>query len=120
MTIREYLERIGRNNVTFIILHAVKDDNTPFYHSEYKTTPVRHRDEWLQGDGFIDNHIVIMADHPPVDLTGAWHNWYKDGFLRCAVVTTEADLRTMYSEKQALDMIAMYEREVRKHMETKA
>lgn len=117
MTIREYLEQIGRTDVTFIISHAVKDENTPFYHSEYKTAPVRHSNEWLQGDGFIDNHIVINADHPPIDVTGTWLNWYKNGHLQCAVVTTEADLLTLYSEKQARDMIAMYDWEVRKHMQ---
>lgn len=120
MKIREYLEKMStRNNATFIIQKAVKDEHSPFYNDEYKTTPVRHRDEWLQGEGFIDNYIVIKADHPPIDVTGAWNNWYKGGLLRCAMVTTETDLLTHYGENQGRSMIAYYDREVRKQMETK-
>lgn len=116
MKIREYLEnRSSNTNVTFIIQKAVKDEHSPFYHDEYKTTSVQHPNEWLRGT-FIDNYIVIKADHPPVDVTGAWHNWYKGGHLRCCMVTTEADLLTHYGEKQGRDMIAYYDREVRKQM----
>lgn len=120
MKIREYLEKMGpRCDFTFIIQKAVKDEHSPLYHDEYRTTPVRYGTEWLNGEGFIDNYIVIKADHPPIDVTGAWNNWYKSGSLRCAMVTTEADLLTHYGEEQGRDMIAYYEREVRKQMETK-
>lgn len=117
MNIREYLEKTGTENATFIIQKCVKDEHSPFYNDEYKTTPVRCHHEWMQADGFIDTHIVIKADHPPVDVTGAWHNWYKKGHLRCAMVTTEADLLTHYGEEQGRRMIAFYEKEVRKQME---
>lgn len=118
MTVREYLDKIGRADVTFIVQKAVKDEASPFYHDEYGTTSVQYSTEWLRGT-FADTHIVIVADHPPVDVTGAWHNWYKSGHLRCAVVTTEADLITHYGEAQGRDMIAMYDREVRKQMRQK-
>lgn len=117
MKIREYIEKVGPTQATFIIQKAVKDEHSPFYHNEYTTTPVRYQHEWLQHDGFVDTHIVIKADHPPVDVTGAWHNWYKHGHLRCAMVTTEADLLTHYGEEQGRRMIAYYEQEVRKEME---
>ena len=117
MNIREYLEKTAKPEATFIIQKAVKNENAPGYHNEYKTTPVRHKSEWLRGEGFIDNYIVIKADHPPIDVTGAWHNWHKGGSLGCAMVTTEADLLTHYGEKQGHRMIAYYEREVCKQME---
>lgn len=117
MNIREYLEKTGATQATFIIKKAVKDEASPFYHDEYKTTPVRYKHEWMQSEGFVDNHIVIKADHPPIDVTGAWHNWYKGGTLRCAMVTTEADLLTHYGEEQGRKMIAYYEREVQAQME---
>lgn len=119
MTVREFIVKTGtRCDRTFIVQKSVKDEASPFYHDEYGTTSVQHSNEWLRGT-FVDTHIVIVADHPPVDVTGAWHNWYKSGHLRCAVVTTEADLITHYGEAQGRDMIAMYDREVRKQMRQK-
>lgn len=118
MTVREYLNKIGRADVTFIVQHTVKDKFTPFYHSEYKTTCIQFSTEWLR-EQIADTHIVIVADHPPIDTTGGWHNRYKGGFLRCAMVTTEADLITHYGEAQGRDMIAYYDREVRAQMRQK-
>lgn len=114
MTIREYLQKSQFNvaDVTFIVQRAVKDENTPFYHDEYWTTPVRSVREWLEGEGFVDTHIVINADHPPIDVTGTWGNWYKMGRLRCVVVTTEEELIKHYGEKQGKDMVAFYKRTV--------
>lgn len=118
MNAREYLEKQAKNQqITFVIARAVKDEATPFYHYEYRTTPIRAAWEWLREDGsgrrFGDNYLVINADHPPVDITGLWVRNYKAGHLSCAVLTTEADLRTMYSEKQAADMIAYYNKTVK-------
>lgn len=120
MTVREYLAKIGTgHNVTFIVQKAVKDEHSPFYHDEYKTTPIYSPQELLRGYCFVDTNIVINADHPPVDVTGTWSNMYKRGHLRCAMITTEADLMTRYSEVQGRDMIAYYDREVRKQMRQK-
>ena len=113
MNAREYLEKLDQNSqVTFVIAHAVKDAASPFYHYEYKTTPVFTAWEVLKGE-WIDKYMVINSDHPPVDITGTWHNWYKSGRLSCAMLTTESDLRTMYGEKQAADMIAYYNKTVK-------
>ena len=113
MNAREYLQKQNKlQSVTFVIAHAVKDAATPFYHYEYKTMPVFTAQEMLQGE-WIDKYMVINSDHPPVDITGTWHNWYKSGRLSCAMLTTEDDLRAMYSEKQAADMIAYYNRTVK-------
>lgn len=114
MKIREYLEKIEKHtDVTFIIQRSIKDDHAPFYHNEFQTTPIRTNQEWLEGEGFIDNHIVINQDHPPIDVTGTWVNWYMAGRLKCAVVTTEEDLIRHYGEKQGRDMIAYYNRTVK-------
>lgn len=114
MTAREYVQKIHPQQVTFVIAHSVRYEHAPGYYYEYKTTPIYHTSELLRypADSFIDNHIVINADHPPIDVAGIWTRHYKRGFLCCAMLTTEEDLRTRYSEKQAEDMIAYYKREI--------
>lgn len=112
MKVREYLQKFpDATSVTFIKQVSVKDEASPFYHSEYKTTPIFSGWEWLRNDRICD-YLVINADHPPIDVIGGWHNWYRDGHLKCAVITTEAELRKLYSEEQTQRMIAYYERTV--------
>lgn len=118
MTLREYLQKVeakrgpGRD-VTFIIAHAVKDARTPFFHSEYRATPIRSASEWLRsGEDFLDESLVINADHPPIDIPGHWGAKYRKGWLDCAVLTTQADLELLYSTQQARDMAAYYKRTV--------
>ena len=113
MTAREFLTKYCTNEeVTFIIQHAVKDEHSPFYNNTYSTTPMRRDWEW-QRHIWLDSYIVIKADHPPIDVTGAWLNRYNAGHLKCAMLTTEADLIRHYGEKQGRDMIEWYKRTVK-------
>lgn len=64
-----------------------------------------------------EKYIVIRADHAPIDISGGWTNWYKGGHLHCAIITTEEDLYTHYSETQAKEMIEWYDEQVRKQMQ---
>jgi hypothetical protein len=118
MTLRDYLQKIEKKHgpsrdVTFIIAHAVKDEHTPFFHNEFRETPIRSAWQWLKSsDEFLDAYIVINADHPPIDIPGNWVNKYKKGWLSCAVLTTQNDLELLYPGKQALDMAAYYNRTV--------
>lgn len=106
MTRIQWLETLNKNeNVTFIIMKAVKDDYSPMYHAEYRTTPIRGVYEWLQSE---DGYIVINRDHPPIDVTGNWEKWYRGGRLKCAIITTEDDLYKMYGDKQGEEMIEYY------------
>lgn len=113
MKLREFLQENGRNiQYTLVIQKTVKDEHSPFYHDEYKTTPIYSTWEWLQSS-CIDKYIVINRDHPPIDVTGCWLNWYNKGNLGCCVVTTEEDLILHYGEKQGKDMIDYYDRKIR-------
>ena len=117
MKLTEWLQSKGQNEqATFIIAKAVKDDNSPFYHTEYRTTPIYNVWEWLKTET-AEKYIVINADHSPIDITNGWVNWYKGGRLQCAIITTEEDLYTEMSKAQAERMIAYYDREVRKQMQ---
>lgn len=110
MTRKEWLETQNKNDeVTFIIAKAVKDENSPMYHYEYRTTPIRAVWDWLNGSN-NDKYIVINTDHPPIDITNGWGNWYKRGSLKCAIITTNEDLFKMYSGEQAERMIEYYDR----------
>lgn len=115
MTVREYLQKQGRDDqITFVIAHAVKDENTPFNHYEYRTTAICCAWEWLEKSTWYDRYLVVNDDHPPVDITGNWVRWYKNGHLKCAVITTEEDIRaTCGGEEQTQRMIAFYKRTVK-------
>ena len=107
MTRKEWLETLNKNeDVTFIIAKAVKDDYSPMYHKEYRTTPVRAVYEWLQGE---DGYVVLNPDHSQIDVTGNWGKWYRNGRLKCAVITTKEDLYTMYGDKQGEEMLKHYD-----------
>lgn len=114
MNAREYLDKLNSGReVTFVIARAVKDEASPYYHTEYRTTPIHSAWEWLDGEA-LDDHIVINADHPPMDITGNWVRAYNAGRLSCAVLTTVDDLRKMYpNEAQLQRMIAYYEKTVK-------
>lgn len=119
MNATEYLSKLPTNEpTTFLIARAVKDEATPFFHFEYRSTPARSAWEWLCQDGsgarFGDRYIVINDDHPPVDPSGTWCQWYEKGRLTSVMVTTEADLHLLYRPEQAARMIEYYDRKVRK------
>jgi hypothetical protein len=114
MKLREWLEAKGQNEqATFVIAKAVKDEQSPMYRYEYRETPIRTVWEWLGGET-ADKYIVINPDHPPIDIAGHWVRHYNKGWLKCCVITTEQDLYTKYSEKQAKEMLEWYDKEVRK------
>ena len=116
MKVKEWLESKGTSEqATFIIAKSVKDDNSPFYHKEYKTTPICYVWEWLKTQT-AETYIIINADHSPIDITNGWVNWYKNGFLHCAIITTEEDLYREMSKEQAERMIAWYDKETRKQL----
>ena len=108
MKVNEFLKHFKSGEFTFTIAKTVKDEHTPFYHNEFYQTPVRNIDEWFKWDGAKD-YIVINPDSCPIDIAGNWQHWYKKGYLKCAIITTEKDLKTKYSEQQANDMIKWYD-----------
>lgn len=114
MKTREYLDQQPSNReVAFVIARAVKDDATPYYHTEYRMTPIHSAWEWLDAET-LDDCIVINADHPPMDITGHWVRAYNAGRMSCAVLTTVEDLRKLYpNEAQLQRMIAHYEKTVK-------
>ena len=114
MKLTEWLQSKGQNDsATFVIAKAARWEGAPGHTFEYKTTPIRTVWEWLEGNTG-EKYIVINANHPPIDVTGNWVRWYEKGRVLCAMITTEEDVRTIYSEKQAEDMLDMWDREVRK------
>ena len=116
MLLKEWLQTKGKNeNATFIVEKAVKDEHTPFYHSEYRTTPIHSVWEWLEGET-SGKFIVVKADHPPIDTTGNWLQWYKAGELHCAMVTSEENLFARYGKEQAKQMIKWYDEKVREEL----
>ena len=117
MKLKEWLQSKGKNEqATFVIAKAVKDENSAFYHNEFKTTPIYCVWEWLEGK-MGEKYIVINADYPPIDIAGHWLRSYNAGHLLCAIITTEKDLYNELSEEQAKRMLAYYDAEVRKQMQ---
>lgn len=117
MKLNEFLQKDKRNDYTFTIAKAVKDDETPFYHNEFYQTPIRFIDEWI--DSNLKDYIVINPDSCPIDISGTWQNWYKHGRLNCAIITTEKDLYAEYSEQQAQDMIEYYDKKIKEWLSNK-
>lgn len=121
MKVKEYLQAIGKidgEQVTFVIAKAVKNEYSQFYHEEYRTTPIRSAYEWLREDSNTKDYIVLNGEQPPIAhiTTKFWLNRFNTGHLSCLLITTEEDIRMIYSEPQATDVIAMYDEEIRKSL----
>lgn len=119
MTVREYLEAIGKYNtsrteqLTFLIGMATKDEHTPFYHLRYDNSPIRCIYEWVRLDGKIMDYHVIKESHPPIDAGSGWLNWYNKGHLMCMLVVSTEDINKIYGKEQAESYIAYREEEIR-------
>lgn len=107
MLVREYLKELKENQeVTFVIVKAVKDEETPFYHNQFYQTPIRLASEWMEG--FDDTYIVVKKDTCPIDINGIWDTWYEKSRIKCAMIMKKSELRKQYSGKQAETMIEYY------------
>lgn len=106
MTVREHLEKFNQYvDVTFIKARARKDANTPGYHPEYQTTPIRTIDEWKNSN--IMDYYVLNDKQCPIDwLSGAlWQPAFNNGRLISLLVISKKDLELLYSTEQATSMI---------------
>lgn len=123
MKVKEYLQLIGKtenssDSLTFVISRAVKDDNTPYYHEEYRTTPIRSIWEWCESD--IMNYIVLNPTQPPIDwLTTGWNNRYKRGDLMSMLVIPKEDLYLIYPQKQADELIIFIDKKIKESIKAK-
>lgn len=98
----------SRVDVTFLIVRAVKDDNTPFYHAEYRTTVLQPVREWLKNEHKPLLGAVVLNDNHPamVWLSGVdWNNIIKRGLARCLLVVPPEDFAKLIpGDKQRADM----------------
>lgn len=121
MNVRQYFDLLGKDKIftqaTFIIARAVKDNHSPSYHAEYRTTPIYTVEEWLNNAKILD-YIVLNDKQAPIDwLSGApWINWYNGGHLLSLLVIPRDELETLYSQDQARSMEEYIERKIREEV----
>lgn len=109
MTVQEFIPRLNNKTtyVTFLVAKAVKDEYTPFYHVEYKTTPLYSTYE-LKKVAVYKNHIILNDNANSIDwLSGVkWNTLIKHGTAKCMVIINEEDLKILYpDDKQRREMI---------------
>jgi hypothetical protein len=105
MKVKEYLKSHDWNEISFIIAKAVKDEATPYYHAEYKTSSLLHPyDDFIN---FYDDYLILNDNAFPIDwLSGAtWGNAVKRGYAKCLLIISWKDLTALYSEEQARETI---------------
>lgn len=116
MLVKEYLSKFNENKqVTFIKAVARKDENTPFFHEEYQTTPIRSIYEFEKSP--IMNCYVLNHKQPPIDwLSGSscQHQFNKGDILSLLVISKE-DMALLYNPKQAVEIIEFIEKEIAKN-----
>lgn len=114
MLLKEYLEAIGAEpskDLTLVIATAAKDTNIPYYHLQYRTTPILSVMDWLE----VKDYILLNPSQPPICTITAPHfsNMYNKGYLLCMLVTTQEDINKLYNQKQAEEILAEYDKAVR-------
>lgn len=105
MTVREYLKGCNKYaDVTFIKARARKDANTPGYHAEYQTTPIRTLAEWEKSN--LMDYYILNDKQCPIDwLSGAsWKVAFDNGRLISLLVISKEDLEMLFSKEQASRM----------------
>ena len=114
MLVKEYLNSFNENKqVTIIKAVARKDENTPFYHEEYQTTPIRCISEFHKSP--IMNYYVLNHKQPPIEwLSGAgWQNRFAKGDILSLLVISKEDIELLYSKKQAAEIIECIEKGIK-------
>lgn len=106
MLVKEFLKDIT-GEVTFIKARARKDANTPFYHAEYQTTPIRRVEDWT--DKILD-YIILNNAQTPIDwLSGApWKMAFDRGDLMSLLVISPEDFELLYPSKEQRDSMIKY------------
>ena len=104
MKVKDYLQTHEWSEVSFIIAKAVKDDNTPFYHPEYKTSALFHKFEDMS---YYNEYLILNDKAMPLDwLSGSpWGNAVRSGWAKCLLVINWKDLTTLFCEEQANSII---------------
>ena len=115
MKVKEYLEQYpAATQVTFIKAMSKKDANTPFYHSEYQTTPIHSIWEW-DGSDIMDYLILNNKQHPIEWLSGTgWGNWFNKGHLISLLVISQEDLDKLYNKEQGQSLIKSIDEQITK------
>lgn len=101
MKVKDYLQTHEWSEVSFIIAKAVKDDTTPLFHPEYKTSSLlQHFESDISN---YDDYLILNYNAMPLDwLSGApWGNAVRRGRAKCLLIINREDLITLYSEEQA-------------------
>lgn len=120
MRVKEYLEAKGVRDtqmITFVISRYAKLDEGYPASEVFTSTPNRAAWEWLKGDK-VKNYIVLNPNQPPIEsITTLYnHNRYNSGDLMCMLVTPEEEIKKHYSEKQAPEIIEMYDKAVKESL----
>lgn len=106
MLVKEYLEsKDYKGKITFIKARARKDNNTPYYHQEYQTTPMYNVDEL--GDSRLLEYIVLNDQQAPIDWISnqGWTNWFNKGMLKSMLIISKEDLELLYPNKEQRDSL---------------
>lgn len=108
MKVKEYIEAAGVNEnkrLMFIIGDG----------SKYRTSSIRSVWEWLMEGSSVKDYIVLNPSQPPVATitTNHWLRNFNEGSLLCMFVMPEAAIRAQYSQRQAEQVLAMYDKEVK-------
>ena len=113
MKVREYLSNFSKyTDVTFIKARARKDANTPFYHTEYQTTPMQSIEDWEKSK--IMDYYVLNNKQSPIEwLSGTgWINQFNRGHLISLLVISKEDIETLYSKEQAKNIIEYIDKKI--------
>ena len=104
MKVKEYLQKLDPyKRVTFIITKAVKDDHSPFYHAEYKETPLQMSKDWLKhnNEPILESIILNDKQSPITWLSGAdWNVDIKNGCAMCILIVNPSDFALMYKSEE--------------------
>lgn len=118
MRVREYLEKVNCSQITFIKARARKDARSPYYHSEYQTTPIYS--SWELEESRLMDYIILNHNQAPIDwLSGSnWGLHFNKGILKSLLVISEEDLALLYrGEEQRKHMIEFIDKKILKELE---
>lgn len=125
MKLSQYLKLIKHTQFSVICAIAVKDEHSPFYHSQYKTWPLQTTDEYLRHVDEMDSNetlIVLNPHQAPIEWSSGacWTGWFNHGRIEGILVIKEEDFKLLCpSEEQRQDMERYIDEKIMDYINTK-
>lgn len=108
MLFKEFRQLRKCKDFNLITITAVKDEHTPFYHSEYNDNhPILSAYEANQEKCWADDYIIINPHQPPLFWASGvnWNYSFNKGHMECLIIISKENAKLLNLAQHTIDFI---------------